>query len=149
MTGTCHIFELSSSPLGKKCEQRSILALSLFILSLFFLKTGHMRVISPPKTLPDHLLTFNLTWQGDGGLEDKVLCWRRGRREGDEKSRRICSRISSLFGCLRGWVLGSRTPVLWKAGFLDCLAGVCGSLYSWSNLIYGFPHRWALLSLSP
>lgn len=50
---------------------------------LVFLKTGHMRVISPPQTLPDHLLTFNLTWQGDGGLEDKVLWWRRGRRERD------------------------------------------------------------------
>lgn len=48
---------------------------------LVFLKTGHMHVISPPQTPSDHLLTFNLTWQEDSGLEDKVWWWGRGRRE--------------------------------------------------------------------
>lgn len=100
---------------------------------LDFPNAGFMYVISPPQTLPHHLLTFNLTSQRDNGPQDKMPWQGPGRRERDEYllsliSGRICSSISFLF---RWRDLGSRTPtVVSKENFVEHLIDICGSPFS-------------------
>lgn len=129
-----HLSHLRTSLLypGEEVCAKEYLGFEPVYFKLSFLNTGLMHVISPPQTLPDHLLTFNLTWQKDNGLEDKVLWQGPGRRETDEWlssliSDRICSRISSLFGW---WDLGPRTSTVGKEDFIDHLTEVGEGPYS-------------------
>lgn len=58
---------------GEEVCTKKYLGFEPVYFKLDFLNTGPLHVTSPPQTLPDHLFTFNLAWQKDKGLEDKVL----------------------------------------------------------------------------
>lgn len=57
---------------GEEVCAKEYLGFEPVYFKLDFPNAGFMYVISPPQTLPDHLLTFNLTSQRDNGPQDKM-----------------------------------------------------------------------------
>lgn len=57
---------------GEEVCAKEYLGFEPIYFKLDFSNAGFMCVIFPPQTLPDHLLTFNLTSQRDNSPEDKM-----------------------------------------------------------------------------